>query len=318
MHSKNMDQFCTFHQAPSHMIYNCNAAKAAKSRETTSNKGRDAGKHNDRCHQGCKNKAHLATVSVTTPLSETAHVVSSTSSNSINVASTSAAAAANAQWPTNGYKSEDCLKVSNCMQTTPATPASLPPLPRNPFPAPILDSRCTLHLTGHLQLLHKFAPHPPRSISVANNNSAMSYGSGIIHGHIMIDGSLEPVQIKNVHHVPDIPHMLISPLQLEDNDLDLQWRRGYGIKFYQGTHLHLYTIQCGWHIILPIYLNLVYSVAVAQMGQSGDLYECTLCSPCSQAHTQFFGPATMHPLNENTPHQTHGVSRCFHGQYLGT
>jgi len=26
-HSKNMDQFCTFHQAPGHTIYNCNAAK---------------------------------------------------------------------------------------------------------------------------------------------------------------------------------------------------------------------------------------------------------------------------------------------------
>jgi len=80
------------------------------------------------------------------------------------------------------------------------------------------------------------------SISVANNNSVMSYGSGIIHGHIMIDGCLEPVQIKNVHHIPDIPYMLISPLQLEDNGLDLQWHCGYGIKFYQGTCLGLYTI----------------------------------------------------------------------------
>jgi len=219
-HSKNMDQFCTFHQAPGHTIHNCNAAKAALSRETTGNKGRGTGKHNDRRCQGRKNKAHLATISVTTPLSETAHAVSSTSSNSINVASTSAAAA-NAQWPTNSYESDDCLKVSNHMQTTPATPASLPPLPQNPFLAPILDSGCTLHLTGHLQLLHKFAPHPPRRISVANNNSVMSYGSGIIRGHIVIDGCLEPVQIKNVHHVPDIPHTLISPLQLEDNGLDL-------------------------------------------------------------------------------------------------
>jgi len=69
------------------------------------------------------------------------------------------------------------LKASNHMQNTPATPASLPPLPQNPFLAPILDSGCTLHLTGHLQLLHKFAPHPPHSISVANNNSVMSYSS---------------------------------------------------------------------------------------------------------------------------------------------
>jgi len=59
--------------------------------------------------------------------------VSSTSSSSvINVASTSAAA--NAQWLTDSYESDDCLKVSNCMQTTPATPASLPSLPRNLFP----------------------------------------------------------------------------------------------------------------------------------------------------------------------------------------
>jgi len=43
-------------------------------------KGRDTGKHNDRHCQGCKNEAHLATVSVTTPPSEIAHVVSSTSS----------------------------------------------------------------------------------------------------------------------------------------------------------------------------------------------------------------------------------------------
>jgi len=92
-HSKNMDQLCTFHQAPGHTIHNCNAAKAAKNWETTSNKGRDTGKLNGRCCQGCKNKAHLATVSVITAPSETAHAVSSTSSNSItNVASTSAAA----------------------------------------------------------------------------------------------------------------------------------------------------------------------------------------------------------------------------------
>jgi len=173
-HSNNMDQFCTFHQAPGHTIHNCNAAKAAKSCETTGNKGRDTGKHNDWHHQGRKNKAHLATVSVTTPPSETARPVSSTSSNSVNVVSTSAAAAANAPWPINGYKIDDCLKVSNCMQNKPATPASLPPLPLNPFLAPILDSGSTLHLTGHLQLLHKFAPHHPRSISVANNNSVMS------------------------------------------------------------------------------------------------------------------------------------------------
>jgi len=70
----------------------------------------------------------------------------------------------------------------------------------------------------------------------------MSYGSGIICGHLVIDGCLVPVQIKNVHHVPDIPHTLISPLQLEDNSLDLQWRGGYGIEFYQGTRLRLYTI----------------------------------------------------------------------------
>jgi len=38
-YSKNMDQFCTFHQAPSHTIHNCNAAKATKNRETTSHEG---------------------------------------------------------------------------------------------------------------------------------------------------------------------------------------------------------------------------------------------------------------------------------------
>jgi len=97
----------------------------------------------------------------------------------------------------------------------------------------------------------------------------MSYGSGIIRGHIVIDGRLEPVQIKNFHHVPDIPHTLISPLQLEDNGLNLQWRYGYGIEFYQGTCLRLYTIRHGRHIILPIYLDLVDSVAVAHMPPAG-------------------------------------------------
>jgi len=67
-------------------------------------------------------------------------------------------------------------------------------LPQNPFLAPILDSGCTLHLTGHLQLLHKFAPHLPCSISVANNNCVISFGSGIICGHIVIDGCLDLVQ----------------------------------------------------------------------------------------------------------------------------
>jgi len=135
MHSKNMDQFCTFHQAPSHTIHNCNA------------------------------------VSVITPPSETAHVVSSTSSNSI---------------------------------------------------------------------------------------------------------------IN--------PHTLISPLQLEDNSMDLQWCRGYGIEFYQVTLLSL------WHITLPIYLDLVDSVAVAQMPSAGmpaamlavdqDLIHCRLGHTCeAMSHT---------------------------------
>jgi len=85
----------------------------------------------------------------------------------------------------------------------------------------------------------------------------------------VIDRRLEPVQIKNVHHVPDIPHTPISPLQLEDNGLDLKWRRGYGIEFYQGTRLLLFTIQHGQHIILSIYLDLVDSVVVAQMPPAG-------------------------------------------------
>jgi len=60
--------------------------QSCQSLETTGNKGRDTGKLNDRRHQGRKNKAHLATVSVTTPPSETAHAVSFTSSNSVNAA----------------------------------------------------------------------------------------------------------------------------------------------------------------------------------------------------------------------------------------
>jgi len=51
-------------------------------------------------------------------------------------------------------------------------------------------------------------------------------------------------------------HTLISPLQLEDNSLGLQWCCGFGIKFYQGTRQHLYTIRHSWNIILTIYLDL--------------------------------------------------------------
>jgi len=43
-------------------------------------------------------------------------------------------------------------------------------------------------LMGHLQLLHKLAPQPPRNISVVNNNSIISFGSGII----MMASSLTP------------------------------------------------------------------------------------------------------------------------------
>jgi len=92
----------------------------------------------------------------------------------------------------------------------------------------------------------------------------MSYGSGVIRGHIMINGCLEPVQIKNVHHVPDIPHTLISPLQLEDKG-HTQWRRGNGIEFYQSTCLRLFTIQRGQHIILPIRDSCKVSFVLASL-----------------------------------------------------
>jgi len=90
--------------------------------------------------------------------------------------------------------------------------------------------------------------------------------------------------------------MLISPLQLEDNGLNLQWCHGYGIEFYQGTCLRLYTIRHSWHIILPFYLDLVNSVAVAQMPPAGtpaailaadlDLIHCCLGHACeAMCHT---------------------------------
>jgi hypothetical protein len=122
---------------------------------------------------------------------------------------------------------------------------------------PIINSGCTLHLTSHQELLHKYMSHAPRHVTVANNSTITSLRTSIIQGQILIDGKLKCVQIKNVQHVPEILHTLISPLQLEDNGLQLHWRSSHGVKFYQGPRLRLYSVQQGHHIVLPINLNIV-------------------------------------------------------------
>jgi len=90
-------------QAPGHTIHNCYASKAAKTCQDLQNcqqKGH-TGKHNDRQSRDAKTKLTLAASFMITPPSKTAQAVHPTSSNSINVAPNSTAAA-NEQWPTDG------------------------------------------------------------------------------------------------------------------------------------------------------------------------------------------------------------------------
>jgi len=116
--------------------------------------------------------------------------------------------------------------------------------------------------------------------------------------------------------------MLIFPLQLEDNGLDLQWHRGYGIKFYQGTHLRLFSIQRGQHIILQIYLDLVNSVAVAQMPPAGkpaamiavdlDLIHCCLGYACeTMCHTHVEQSVVYSDAQKARLHSSHLSRPCL-------
>jgi hypothetical protein len=208
----NMNQYCTFHEAPGHMIDDCIAAKA-KHNALANNVSRDTGKHKQKHNSHARrDEAHLVSTPTPTPaptIPDMAHVVHTPPAPASMTASPSAALA-DAQWPTDGYESDDCLFT--CTAHPPSVLAQLPALPHNPFPALIVDSGCTSHLTGHLHLLHKYVSHTPCNISIANNMTVVSLGIGIIRGHILINGKLEPVQIKNVQHVPNIPHTLISPL----------------------------------------------------------------------------------------------------------
>ena len=66
-----------------------------------------------------------------------------------------------------------------------------------------------------------------------------------------------PVQIKNVQHVPSIPHTLISPLQLEARMALLSSGALAMVLSSIKDHTYAYTICHGRHIILLIYLNLI-------------------------------------------------------------
>jgi hypothetical protein len=247
--ARNMSQYCTYHEAPGHTLADCNAAKSARG-----NGSRGTGKRNhkrDNRHKATTD-AHLVSAAspATSAIADTAHTVHSPATTAVP----SPAAQADAQWPVDDYDSDDCLLSS--APTVISALSGPSASSRAPYPPPIVDSGCTSHLTGHAELLHRYVRHPPRTVTVANNTTVTSCGVGVIRGHILIDGRLEPVQIKNVQHVPDIPHTLISPLQLEDNGLTLQWRRGYGVEFYQGSRLRLFTIRRGRHIILPLHLDL--------------------------------------------------------------
>ena len=94
------------------------------------------------------------------------------------------AALADAQWPDDNYESDGCLFMRSTAAHS-SMPAHLSTLPCNPsFSAPIVDSGCTLHLTSHLNLLHKYMSHTPHNITVANNAIVVSLVIGIICGHI--------------------------------------------------------------------------------------------------------------------------------------
>jgi hypothetical protein len=234
--ARNMSQYCTYHEAPGHTLADCNAAKSTKG-----NRSRGTGKRNhkrDNRHKATMD-AHLVSAAppATSAIADTAHTVHSPATTAVP----SPAAQADAQWPVDDYNSDDCLLSSAPTIILALSGPSVSS--RAPYPPLIVDSGCMLHLTGHAELLHRYVRHPLRTVTVANNTTVTLCGVGVICGHILIDGRLEPVQIKNVQHVPDIPHTLISPLQLEDNGLTLQWRRGYGVEFYQGLRLRLFTIR---------------------------------------------------------------------------
>ncbi|KAK4384679.1 Retrovirus-related Pol polyprotein from transposon TNT 1-94, partial [Sesamum angolense] len=95
----------------------------------------------------------------------------------------------------------------------------------------LLDSGCTFHMTPFKEILTNYKSDNSGSVSMANEKLCDVKGFGDV---CLIFESGFKLTLKNVRHVPDLCHNLISCAALEEEGLEGRWGKGI-MKIMKGS-----------------------------------------------------------------------------------
>ncbi|KAL0409123.1 UNVERIFIED_CONTAM: Retrovirus-related Pol polyprotein from transposon TNT 1-94 [Sesamum radiatum] len=95
----------------------------------------------------------------------------------------------------------------------------------------LIDSGCTVHMTPYRDILSNYKSENLGSVSMANEKCCDILGVGDV---CMIFENGFKFTLKNVKHVPDLAHNLISCSALEEEGLEGRWGRGI-MKIMKGS-----------------------------------------------------------------------------------
>ncbi|KAK4404587.1 Retrovirus-related Pol polyprotein from transposon TNT 1-94 [Sesamum angolense] len=95
----------------------------------------------------------------------------------------------------------------------------------------LIDSGCTYHMTPFREILTNYKSEKLGSVSMANEKICDVYGYGDV---CLIFENGFKLTLKNVRHVPDLAHNLISCSALEEEGLEGKWGKGV-MKIMKGS-----------------------------------------------------------------------------------
>ncbi|KAL0361358.1 UNVERIFIED_CONTAM: hypothetical protein Sradi_3820300 [Sesamum radiatum] len=95
----------------------------------------------------------------------------------------------------------------------------------------LVDSGCTAHMTPYRDILSNYKSENLGSVSMANEKRCDVLGVG---DECMIFENGFKFTLKNVKHVPDLAHNLMSCSALEEEGLEGRWGKGI-IKIMKGS-----------------------------------------------------------------------------------
>ncbi|KAL0298359.1 UNVERIFIED_CONTAM: Retrovirus-related Pol polyprotein from transposon TNT 1-94 [Sesamum radiatum] len=95
----------------------------------------------------------------------------------------------------------------------------------------LIDSGCTYHMTPFREILTNYKSEKLGSVSMANAKICDVYGHGDV---CLIFENGFKLTLKNVRHVPDLAHNLISCSALEEEGLEGKWGKGV-MKIMKGS-----------------------------------------------------------------------------------